>query len=87
MHAIVSRPSLGSTTSGETLSGPCLGPEAGIAAALFPRAVIHPTVALSAGVMLLGVRGEVAGDSTVSASGPWLAITIGVGPSLVRRAP
>jgi hypothetical protein len=80
-------PSRSSSASGETLSGPCLGPEAGIAAALFPRAVIHLTVALSAGVMVLGVRGDVAGDSNVSTSGPWVAIMIGVGPSLVRRAP
>jgi hypothetical protein len=80
-------PSPSSTTSGETLSGPCFGPEAGIAASLFPRAVIHPTLALSAGVMVLGVRGDVAGDSDVKTSGAWIAITIGVGPSWVRRSP
>jgi hypothetical protein len=80
-------PSSSSTTSGQTLSGPCLGPEAGIAASLFPRAVIHPTLAFSAGIMVLGVRGDVAGDSHVKTSGAWIAITIGVGPSWVRRSP
>ena len=67
------------TTSGETQSGPWLGPEIGVSATLFPHAAVHVTAALSAGAMLLGVRGEVAGDSNVNVVGPWAALVVGVG--------
>ena len=67
------------TTSGQTQSGPYLGPEIGVAATFFPHATVHPTFALSAGMILLGVRGEVFGDSNVNALGPWVALVVGVG--------
>jgi hypothetical protein len=67
------------TTSGQTQSGPFLGPEIGVAATFFPHAMVHATLALSAGVILLGVRGEVFGDSNVNARGPWVALVVGVG--------
>lgn len=83
-HAGVARltgePSPGSTTTaGETQSGPWLGPEMGVAATLFPQAVVHVTVALSAGALLLGLRGIVAKDKDVSILGPWAALVVGIG--------
>lgn len=44
-----------------------------------PHATVHATFALSAGALLLGVRGEVVGDADVNALGPWAGIVIGVG--------
>ena len=76
---LTGEPGPGFDTSGGTQSGSWLGPELGVAATLFPSAAVHATVALSTGVMLLGVRGEVAGDSNVNLAGPWVALTIGVG--------
>ena len=67
------------TTSGATQSGLWLGPEVGVAATLFPHAAVHATMALSAGVLLLGVRGEVFGDRNVNVLGPWVALVVGVG--------
>lgn len=67
------------TTVGETQSGSCLGPEIGVSATLFPHAAAHAVVALSAGTMLLGVRGEVMGDRNVNVLGPWAALVVGVG--------
>ena len=83
------------TTLGATQSGPWVGPEIGVAATLFPHAVVHPTVALSAGVLLLGVRGKVFGEQDVDVLGPWVGLMVGVGmakssgvpPSFVQRAP
>jgi hypothetical protein len=77
--SLTGEPGTGTTTLGETQSGPWLGPEMGVSATLFPRAVVHATVALSTGVMLLGVRGEVASDSSVDALGPWVALVAAVG--------
>jgi hypothetical protein len=77
---LTGEPSPDSTaTAGEKQSGPCLGPELGVAATFFPHATVHATVALSAGAMLLGVRGEVVGDTNVNALGPWAGMVIGVG--------
>ena len=76
---LTGEPSPGSATSGETQSGSCLGPEVGVGATFFPHAPVHATVALSVGAMLLGVRGEVAGDSSVDVLGPWAALVVGVG--------
>jgi hypothetical protein len=76
---LTGEPGPGLDTSGGTQSGSWLGPELGVAATLFPHAAVHASVALSAGVMLLGVRGEVAGDSNVNLAGPWVALTIGGG--------
>jgi len=67
------------TTLGETQSGPWLGPELGALVALFPHAAVHAVVALSGGVALLGVRGEVTGDRNVNVWGPWIALVAGVG--------
>jgi hypothetical protein len=66
-------------TVGETQTGPWLGPEIGFAATLFPRAPVHAMMALSAGVVLVGVRGEVSGDRGVNFYGPWAALVVGVG--------
>jgi hypothetical protein len=96
MARLTGEPSSASTaTLGATQSGPWVGPEAGLAVSLFPHAVVHPTVALSAGVLLLGLRGEVFGEHNVDVSGPWVALVIGVGiakssgvpPSLAQRTP
>ena len=77
---LTGEPSSDSTaTAGEKQSGPCLGPEMGVAATFFPHATVHATVALSAGAMLLGVRGEVVGDTNVNVLGPWAGMVIGVG--------
>jgi hypothetical protein len=77
---LTGEPSLGATaTSGETQSGPWLGPEIGALVTFFPRATVHVTVALSAGAILLGVRGEVVGERDVNVLGPWAALVVGVG--------
>jgi hypothetical protein len=77
---LTGEPGLGATTTlGATQSGLWLGPEIGVAATLFPRAALHATVALSAGTLLLGVRGEVSGDRNVNVLGPWVALMVGVG--------
>ena len=77
--SLTGEPGPGSEASGRTLSGPWLGPEVGVAATLFPHALVHATVALSAGVMPLGVRGKVAGDSNVNLLGPWAALAVDLG--------
>jgi hypothetical protein len=74
-------PSPGSSISSATQSGAFLGPEVGLAASLWPRAPVHATVALSAGALLLGVRGKVVQDRDVSLQGPWVALTVGAGLS------
>lgn len=71
------RPS--SAALGRTQSGPWLGPELGLTATLFPRAPAHATLALSTGVALLGVEGNVSRDRDVSVLGPWAACAIGIG--------
>jgi hypothetical protein len=77
---LAGEPSSSSTiTSGETQTGPWLTPEVGISLTLFPHAPVHATLALSGGVMLLGVRGEVTGDRDVSILGPWAGVILGVG--------
>jgi len=77
---LAGEPNPGATgTEGEVQSGPWLGPEAGVAVALFPHAPVHATLALSAGVLLLGIRGQVTGDSNVNILGPWAALVVGVG--------
>jgi hypothetical protein len=76
---LTGEPHLGTTLVGGRQSGPWLGPEMGLAAIFFPRAAVHATVALSAGAMLLGVRGTVAGDDDVAAQGPWAALVVGLG--------
>jgi len=77
--SLTGEPGPGSQASGRTQSGPCLGPELGASVTLFPHAPAHVTVTLSAGVMLLGVRGEVTGDRNVDVQGPWAALVVGVG--------
>jgi hypothetical protein len=80
MARLQGEPSAESTgTSGETQSGLFLGPELGATLAFFPRAVVHATVALSAGTALIGVQGEVVGDSNVDIRGPWAALVVGAG--------
>ena len=81
LASLTGEPSAGSAISGGTESGALLGPEIGLAASLWPRAPVHATVALSAGVLLLGVRGKVVQDRDVSLLGPWVALAIGVGLS------
>jgi hypothetical protein len=77
---LVGEPSSSATlTSGETQTGPWLTPELGASLTLFPHAPVHATVALSGGVMLLRVRGEVTGDRDVSMAGPWAGVVLGVG--------
>lgn len=79
---LMGEPSPRSTiTLGETQSGPWLSPEIGASLTLFPHAPVHVTVALSGGVMLLGVRGEVTGDRSVNTLGPWAAMVVGLGLS------
>jgi hypothetical protein len=74
-------PSPGSSISSGTQSGAFLGPEVGLAASLWPRAPVHVTVALSAGALLLGVRGKVVQDRDVSLQGAWIALAVGAGLS------
>ncbi len=65
--------------SGTAQSGPWAGPELGVTALLYPDAPVHALVSLSAGAALLGVRGQVSGEESVTLLGPWAGVVIGIG--------
>ncbi|HEY5146070.1 MAG TPA: hypothetical protein VII82_04860, partial [Polyangiaceae bacterium] len=48
---------------------------------VWPHAIIHGIVGVSAGDAVVGVRGDVQGDSPVAVLGAWAALTLGVGIS------
>lgn len=76
---LAGEPNVGSSTAGETQSGMWLGPEIGACITFLPRAPMTLTLALSVGVTMRGVRGDVVGESSVSMRGPWAALVAGVG--------
>ncbi|HVT09186.1 MAG TPA: hypothetical protein VHO67_17115 [Polyangia bacterium] len=69
----------GAAASGTQQQGAFLGPEVGVQLGGWAGARVHPVLALSAGVHLLGVRGTVSGGGgDVDAVGWWTGVSAGV---------
>jgi hypothetical protein len=66
---------------GHVESGGWAGPEAGVDVTVWPHALVHGIVGVSAGGALVGVRGDVQGEPAVAVLGGWAALTLGFGIS------
>jgi hypothetical protein len=70
-----------SGATGLVESGVWAGPGAGVDLEFLPGAPVHASLGISGGGTFLGVRGNVAGESSVAVSGAWGALGLGFGIS------
>ena len=67
-----------SATTGYRQAGPWGGPQLAIEAAAWPRAHVHPVLAISSGVDILGVRGTVNEGRDILVTGLWGGLSLGL---------
>lgn len=67
----------GNAAVGSHQQGAWLGPELAVQMSVWPRAPVHPVLAIGVGAHLVGVRGTVNGGPDVEAVGFWGALSAG----------
>jgi hypothetical protein len=76
-YAWMSGVAAGQATIGTRQQGAWVGPELAVELSAWPRARVHPVLALSVGAHVVGVRGAVEGERDVMATALWGGLSLG----------